>query len=261
MDANIEDNVFIVLRGLNNIGDLLSHVEYFEKAIPEEIAPFTGEKRDALNAEKRAYQECHNFSAWLRLYVELICNKSLIRFSHYGECKTGIDELDYAKVLEAIGNRAFMAAREKRIPKQKIEDMNKALKLVFQLRHSIQHGGIPLQLRKEKKFGGIKPEEVARMINPQNFNATKKVFLKANRLLEGFLPVKMILLERGQPTRFLEPIPQEIKRDIVKNLHMKYGPMIPKGELEKAIARAKEEMAGLAVTEQEPCADKARRRH
>lgn len=47
---------------------LRNHIAYFEKKLEKEIEPY---KRIKINP----LAECHNFSAWIRLYTELICNK------------------------------------------------------------------------------------------------------------------------------------------------------------------------------------------
>jgi len=251
MDEKTVKNINNLMTGMGNISYLWGHVDYFEKNVPDEIAPFI-ELGGALNVENWAYQECHNFSAWLRLYVELICNKAMIRFSHFSEGRIGPTEEDYAKSLEAIGERAFKTAREKRLSEQRCKVWNKSLKLVFQLRHSLQHGGIPRQIRRDKKFGGIKPQEVAEMAIPQNFSRTKKTFEKANLLLEKLLPTKTIVIHKNGEMEFQTPLGPEVTRGILKDLHERFGPEIPKRELTKAVDKARREIEARESCHNQP---------
>jgi len=56
------------LGALYNEVHLKNHIAYFEKRLEKEIEPY---KRIDISISSH----CHNFSAWIRLYTELICNK------------------------------------------------------------------------------------------------------------------------------------------------------------------------------------------
>ena len=69
------------------------------------------------------------------------------------------------------------------VTKDEFEKLKKALKTVIELRHTLQHSGIPNILR-EVSFKEIGEEDIAKMIVPQNYKETKEIFSDANKLLE-----------------------------------------------------------------------------
>jgi len=81
MDKKTIGNVIKVMAGTGNVRYLWEHVSYFEKAVPGEIAPFIDLACPG-DIGRYAYQECHNFSAWIRLYTELISNKAEAWLEH-----------------------------------------------------------------------------------------------------------------------------------------------------------------------------------
>jgi hypothetical protein len=201
MDKNTIENVFGVMRGIWNTSLLWGHVEYFEKKIPDEIEPFIGDMRWALNAESQACVECHNFGAWIRLYSELICNKAMTRLSHHELCSRGPTDFSFEELARMIIEKATVEAKVRKTPPEKFEAMSRSLKLIIELRHCFQHGGLPRSLRKKAPQLGIELKDVAPLANPQNFYATKQVFYDANLLLE-LLPTKTISISRKGDVEF-----------------------------------------------------------
>ena len=122
MDRKKVANVLDVLAGHGNVAFLFGHIDYFEKAIPAEIAPFI-ELAGALNAENWACQECHNFSAWIRLYSELVCNKAMTKLSHNELFENAPADFVFGELARVIIEKAAVIAEEKGIARERIEAM------------------------------------------------------------------------------------------------------------------------------------------
>jgi len=184
-----------IKEGLNYIGalgnetHLKNHIAYFEKKVEKEIEPY---KRIEISISSH----CHNFSAWIRLYTELICNKSawsLYRaIGDWGK----ISDLSFRELRKSIKQEVMQA---KSLPtKHKLQNMIKALHYVIELRHSFQHGGMPNPMpRKRRKIDEML---LLKMANPRHYKRTKIIFSCANELLE-LLPKTVI---RAYPEGYLK---------------------------------------------------------
>jgi len=155
-----------VFGGFGNINILRQHVEYFEKKTIKEV-----ELGD--NFITHTYLECPNFAAWLRLYAEYTCNKALRDLSRAEECSKRISEYTFGEAVEKILELTL----------QESSAMKRALKLVIELRHTLQHGGVPNILR-EVRFDDVDERDIRGMLDPQNYVETRKVFLLANKLID-----------------------------------------------------------------------------
>ena len=202
MSKKTIENIFKVMAGTGNVGYLWEHVSYFEKAVPAEIAPFS-DLASPGDIGRYAYRECHNFSAWIRLFAELISNKALTRLSHNELCEKGPADLNFGRTVRTIIEKASEVAKKRGIPLDRLEAMGKSLMLVIELRHSLQHGGLPSLLRTKPQIPGVDLQEVAAMAVPQNFANTKQIFYDANRILE-LLPTKVIRIRQGGEVEFLK---------------------------------------------------------
>jgi len=171
---------FNYLGALYNEVHLKNHIAYFEKKLEKEIEPY---KRIEISISSH----CHNFSAWIRLYTELICNK--LAWSLYraiGDWEK-ISNLRFDELRKSIKQEVMQA---KSIPtKHKLQNMLKALHYVIELRHSFQHGGMPNPMpRKRCKIDEIL---LLKMADPRHYKRTKIIFSWANELLE-LLPKTVI---------------------------------------------------------------------
>lgn len=168
------------LGALYNEVHLKNHIAYFEKRLEKEIEPY---KRIDISISSH----CHNFSAWIRLYTELICNK--LAWSLYraiGDWEK-ISNLSFGELRQSVEQEVKQA---KSIPtKHRLQNMIKALHYVIELRHSFQHGGMPNPMpRKRRKIDEIL---LLKMADPRHYKRTKIIFSWANELLE-LLPKTVI---------------------------------------------------------------------
>jgi hypothetical protein len=175
-----------IKEGLNYLGALYNevhlknHIAYFEKRLEKEIEPY---KRIKISISSH----CHNFSAWIRLNTELICNK--LAWSLYrtiGDWEK-ISNLGFDELRKSVEQEVKQA---KSIPtKHRLQNMIKALHYVIELRHSFQHGGMPNPMpRKRCKIDEIL---LLKMADPRHYKRTKIIFSWANELLE-LLPKTVI---------------------------------------------------------------------
>jgi len=183
------------LGGAGNIGHLWAFIDYFEKKLDAEIAPY----QDWIYS---AYATCPNFAAWIRLYAELICNKAMVELNRAEKCKCEIRSYRYSPVIEEVIRIAEKGKITNNVDSVTFERRTKAIKLVVELRHTLQHGSIPNILRKIE-FEEVCEEEVRKMITPQNYLETKNIFQDANKLIE-MLPRPTITVYQNGRTEFTD---------------------------------------------------------
>jgi len=174
------------LSAFGNENILRNYIGYFEEKMKKEVSVF---KNINIEISSARYP---NFAAWIRLYTELICNSLYWRLFRYeGECENVISMKfkDLRKrIFEKIDEHAETLSSK---PTQKeMNNMKKSIDLIINLRHSFQHGGLP-NLMRDLNYG-VSEEELASMLNPNNFRDTKKIFLNAEKLLK-ILPQHIIL--------------------------------------------------------------------
>jgi len=159
---------------------LRNHISYFEKKLEREIEPY---KRININP----LAECHNFSAWIRLNTELICNKlawSLHRAIGDWEYIINLNFTQLKKLVEKEATQGTIQSK-----KYKFQNIIKALNYVLELRNSLQHGGMPNPMRGQR----CKVDEMVlrKMSNPRYYKRTKVIFSCAYELFQ-FLPKPQI---------------------------------------------------------------------
>lgn len=150
-----------------------NHIAYFEKKLEKEIEPY---KRSEISN----LSQCHNFSVWIRLYTELICNKLLWSLHRSIGDWEKINDLTFEALKRSIEQEV---KQSERIPtKPRLQNMFKALNYVIELRHSIQHGGMPnLMPRKRSK---IDMKLLFKLGDPRHYKRTKVIFSLAYELLD-----------------------------------------------------------------------------
>ena len=178
----LSNNASSLITGLRNCSYLYAHIEYFEKRIAAEIA-FYEENLGNPYLAKWAYQNCSNFIAWIRLYPEFICNRAMASLSHSEKCEKKFTDYRFADTAKRIFKLARDNHQDIDVSEARLEEMIEAFKLTIELRHTIQHGGLPSVLRDTARFEGVDLEEVAEMANPLKYRETKKTFSDANRLI------------------------------------------------------------------------------
>ena len=77
--------------------------------------------------------------------------------------------------------------------------MAKSLKIVVELRHTLQHGGMPNILRK-LKFKDVSLKDLVDMMVPQNYKRTRDIFQSANKLLQMVTDKVIVGHEDGSMT-------------------------------------------------------------
>lgn len=175
-----EGRRYLAAWGNENI--LKNHVCYFEKqAIKEIESNRTGAGKDV------SLSEYPNYAVWLRLYSELICNSLYWRlFRNQGDKeifkpgrKYGFQSIreSVIKNIEIINKTAAAPLSEEELNK-----MKKSINLVFNLRHSFQHGGLPNLLR--ELSDNCEEIEFFNMLIPNNINKTKKIFSQTEALVK-----------------------------------------------------------------------------
>lgn len=175
------DSAKQIISGSGNIDYLLDFIEYFEKKIPEEIAQVE-------EGYYFPYIKCPNFGAWIRIYTEYICNKAIIRLFHALDCiGKKIKDYGYEEAVQGIMNI---------LNSDDFENKSLPLRKVIELRHSIQHGGIPNIIRNIGEKSGVSKTDVLNMTMPKNYSITKKTFSDANELISS-LPTKSFVFQDG----------------------------------------------------------------
>lgn len=142
-----------------NENHLKNHIAYFEKKLEKEIEPY---KRSEISILSR----CHNFSAWIRLYTELICNKLVWSLHRSIGNWEKISDLNFGALKRSIEQEV---KQSERIPtKPRLQNMFKALNYVIELRHSIQHGGMPNPMPRRRSK--INMMLLIKMGDPRHYN-------------------------------------------------------------------------------------------
>lgn len=185
------------LGGMGNVGYLWNYIDYFEKALADEI---TSKKE----TEDPTLLNCPNFAAWLRFYTEVICNKALIELHRAEKLQKRVKKYNFAPAVREIIKVVEDKDDQTKIDKNEFEKMQKAIKLVVELRHTVQHGGIPNILRDISFKDDISEEEIEKMMLPQNYKETKIIFNNANILIES-LPRPTILAYKNGHVELREP--------------------------------------------------------
>jgi hypothetical protein len=180
---------------IGNVGYLWNFIDYFEKKLPEEIAPYPEDLVD-IGGIKYPYGECPNFAAWVRLYVEAICNKILGSIARAKDFEKSIADIYFGPALKEIFAIGEKECLQRGIPKTESKGMAKALKIVVELRHTLQHGGMPNILR-ELKYKEVTIEDLAAMMAPQRYKKTKEIFQSANKLLQLLPQPIMVSYQNG----------------------------------------------------------------
>ena len=183
--------------GMGNVGYLWSYIDYFEKALEDEIT--SNEETD-----EPALLNCPNFAAWLRFYTEVICNKVLIELHRAEQLQKRVKQYKFGSAVIEIVKILDDKLDQIKIDKHEFEKMQKAIKLVVELRHTVQHGGIPNILRDISFKDDVSEEDIQKMMVPQNYKETKIIFNDANKLIE-FLPSPTIISYRNGHVELREP--------------------------------------------------------
>ena len=183
--------------GMGNIRNLLCHVEYFEKKLEDEIVSYK-------EIDAPAHLYCPNFAAWLRIYTELICNKSLIELHRAEKLRKKLKRYHFGSAVKKIIEITERIIATTRIKKNEFERLKKTIKMVVELRHTLQHGGIPNILRDINFKNDVDEEDINKMMVPQNYKETKKIFYDANRLIE-LLPRPTITVYKNGSVKLKKP--------------------------------------------------------
>ena len=183
--------------GMGNVGYLWNYLDYFEKKLEDEIVPYK-------EIDAPAYLYCPNFAAWLRIYTELICNKSLIELHRAEELRKKLKRYHFGSAVKKIIEIIERKIATTRIKKNEFERLKKTIKMVVELRHTLQHGGIPNILRDINFKNDVDEEDINKMMVPQNYKETKKIFYDANRLIE-LLPRPTITVYKNGSVKLKKP--------------------------------------------------------
>lgn len=134
-----------------------------------------------------------NFAAWIRLYTELICNSLYWKLLRSEGDWIKIEKMGFGQARDIIIERLkrSSASFPKNIEEKRLNRMKESINLILNLRHSFQHGGLP-NLMRDLSFGSdlVKLE---RMLDPNNYEETKEIFLDAEKLLK-LLPQPSIIV-------------------------------------------------------------------
>lgn len=163
-----------------------NHISYFEKKLKEELDQY---KDIEMEISLAHYP---NFAAWIRLYSELICNSLYWSLFRYEGDWQKINEMSYGEtrnyIIEKIKRETRLSPRK--ITENEIAEMKKSINLVINLRHSFQHWGVPNIVRALRYGSSL--EEIASMLNPKNYEKTRKIFENAEALIK-LLPQPTII--------------------------------------------------------------------
>lgn len=165
------------LSAWGNENIIRNYVAYFENKIEEEVAEF---RNSGIEIGSAHYP---NFAAWLRFYTELICNSLYWKLFRYEGnwnliIKKGFNEL-IENIMEKISRSADLLSYK--IDEVEIKNMKDSINLILNLRHSFQHGGLPNLMRSLKPE--IDQKRLLRMLNPNYFQETKKIFFTAEKFI------------------------------------------------------------------------------
>ena len=108
--------------------------------------------------------------------------KTLYKVFLYENCSVYLTDLGFNKSTNKIA-RIALEGKTNEAEIAELKDKISALKTVIELRHTIQHGGLPNILR-ETIFKEINTGSLRDLISPSNFRAAKMTFSRANELLE-----------------------------------------------------------------------------
>jgi len=183
--------------GKGNVGYLWNYLDYFEKKLEDEIVSYK-------EIDAPAHLYCPNFAAWLRIFTELICNKSLIELHRAEELQKEIKCYHFGSAVKKIIEITERIIATTRIKKNEFERLKKTIKMVVELRHTLQHGGIPNILRDIHFKNDVDEEDINKMMVPQNYKETKKIFYDANRLIE-LLPSPTFTVYKNGSVKFKKP--------------------------------------------------------
>ncbi len=185
--------------GIGNVGHLWEFIDYFAKKLDAETTP--NKKNDWI-----AYLHCPNFAAWLRFYSELICNKAINELHRFEKCKKEIKSYGFAPAIETLIKylEEKIASNEITVQQDEFLKMITAMKKTVDLRHTIQHGGIPNILREITFKADVSEEDIISMMNPTKYKETKIIFDDANKLIE-LLPRPTIVAYEDGHIEFREP--------------------------------------------------------
>ena len=164
------------LSGFGNTNILGQHIHMLEKDIRE------------AEEDKMDYTLAPHFAAWLRMYCELIANelfhshyRAFIEENIYKDKRVGFAKMKseikkyYDENPDSLGSTALS-----------LDALMDIVGKILELRHCIQHGGIPNILR---ELSHITIEEIEEMTNPENFEVTKEMFQNA-LIVTSSLPKK-----------------------------------------------------------------------
>lgn len=170
---------YIAAFGNENI--LRNHVYYFEKHANDEI------QNNLCFAKEVSFSTFPNFTVWLRLYSELICNSLYWRLFRYQGDKDIFKPWKsngFQPILESIIKiiKENDKTSDISISEEIFGQMKKSINLVFNLRHSFQHGGLPNLLR--DLSCDCDEMEFYNMLIPNNISETKKIFNQAEALVK-----------------------------------------------------------------------------
>lgn len=135
-------------------------------------------EKDILNLGENGRKDITNtphFSAWIRLYCEYFSNS--LFHSHY---KMHLDEAVYNDNFKTIIKK--IKKEHERNPdylkKQRtiLSDIIDDVYTIIELRHCFHHGGLPNLIKKLKH---TRPERIDELLNPINFEKTRRIFKKA----------------------------------------------------------------------------------
>jgi len=183
--------------GMGNVGYLWNYIDYFEKSLEDEVASID-------EFERYPLLNCPNFAAWLRFYTEAICNKVFIELHRAEKLQTRVKNYHFGSAVKKIIKILEKYLPQNKIDKYEFEKMKKAIKLVVELRHTVQHGGIPNILREINFKDDVSEEDIQKMMVPQNYKETKIIFNDANKLIES-LPRPTIVSYRNGHVELREP--------------------------------------------------------
>ena len=181
-----------------NTAYLSCHLFFYERKLPREIARFIAS--DYPEGGGYVFGQCHYFAAWIRFYPELICNKMFGVLSRYRHFKESISDSSFRKAQKAVREITHPISIAKRVEPTEFEEMNRCLSLTIELRHTLQHGGVPNILR-EMRDPSLSLSDLNKIIDPINYVETKQVFLKADKLI-SMIPLPIVAIGQGDIVKF-----------------------------------------------------------
>lgn len=162
-----------IIGTFGNTNYLMNYISHFEYLIPKDIS-----------AKRNGDCLCPNYAAWLRFYSEYISINIIYKAFLLGECKAELSEYSYNSAITRICEYIM---NDENIDQERIKLGIQALKKVIELRHTIQHGGVPNILR-EARYKDVKMNEIALFLDPNNYEETKETFTQAREFLNTLPP-------------------------------------------------------------------------